>query len=400
MFLATQLSRVKPSPSLAAKVNVDRLRAEGKKIIDFTIGEPDLPTPKHIVASAITALNSGATRYTNSAGIEPLRQAVVNKLERENRLAYQANEIVIGCGAKQIIACALAATLNVGDEVIIPAPYWVSYPDMVMLNQGVPITLRCPAENGFKLTAEQLEHAITQKTKWLILNTPNNPTGAVYSRPELLALAEVLKKYPHVMILADEIYEHFVYPYKHHLSLLNVAPELKDRMLLVNGLSKSYAFTGWRIGYGAGSIWLMKAINLLLSQSTTCANAVAQIAATTALNGEQHCVNEIVAIFRQRRDLMVERLKAIKGITCVPPEGAFYVFPSVKKLIGKKTPTGSIIASDIDVMNYFLHQANVAVIDGTSYGFPDHVRMSFATSTEQIEMGCQALFDAIELLGD
>ncbi|OGA88997.1 MAG: aspartate aminotransferase [Burkholderiales bacterium GWA2_64_37] len=393
-LLANRLSHVKPSPSIAAKARVDALRSAGRQIIDFTIGEPDFPTPSHIIAGAIKALADGHTRYTASAGTPALRQAIVRKLERENQLAFRTEEIVVGCGAKHIIYNAFAATLNEGDEVIVPAPFWVSYPDMVALHGGKPVIVSCGVDEGFKLSAEALRNAITPKTRWLILNTPNNPTGAVYTRTELVALCDVLKANPHVWVLTDEIYEHFVYGDVKHLSLLNVAPELKERMLLINGLSKAYAFTGWRVGYGAGPAALIKAITLLLTQSTTCASAVSQAAAVAALDGDQTCVQEAVQLFRSRRDRMLELLRQIPGVTCLSPDGAFYVFASVAGLIGRKTPEGTVLCNDVDVMNYFIEHAGVASIDGASYGAPSYLRLSFATSMDQIEAGCAAMAQA------
>ncbi|GAB7549549.1 aminotransferase class I/II-fold pyridoxal phosphate-dependent enzyme [Cupriavidus sp. 8B] len=381
---------------MAAKARVDALRAAGREIIDFTLGEPDFPTPPHIIRAGIDALTSGHTRYTGSAGTPALRQAIAAKLLRENQLAYQPGEIVVGGGAKHIIFTAFAATLNEGDEVIVPAPFWVSYPDMVAINGGTAVIAPCDAANGFKLTAAALEGAITPRTRWLVLNTPNNPTGAVYSHDELAALCAVLRMHPHVWIMTDEIYEHFVYGEARHLSPLNVAADLMPRTLVVNGLSKAYAFTGWRVGYGAGPSHLIQAINLLLSQSTTCASAISQAAAVIALDGPQQCVREAAALFQARRDRMVALLNSIDGIQCRTPDGAFYVFPSVAGLIGRTAPDGTVLASDVDVMMYFLEQAGVATIDGTSYGFSPYLRLSFATSMAQIEAGCAALAAAVE----
>ncbi|HUG24649.1 pyridoxal phosphate-dependent aminotransferase [Piscinibacter sp.] len=397
-ILSKRLGGVKPSPSMAAKQRVDALRAAGRRVIDFTIGEPDFPTPAHIVKAGIDALAAGQTRYTASAGTLPLRQAIAAKLGRENGLAYAPDEIVVGCGAKHIIYDALAATLNEGDEVIVPAPYWVSYPDMVALHGGRPVIVPCGADNGFKLTPAGLESAVTRRTRWLILNSPNNPTGAVYSASELKALSEVLLRHPHVWLLTDEIYEHFVYGQAAHVSPVKLAPELQLRALVVNGLSKAYAMTGWRIGYGAGPLPLIKAITLLLTQSTTCAAGVSQAAAVTALEGPQQCVTDAARLFLARRDSIVEHLNRIPGIRCLPPDGAFYTFPSVAGLIGATTPAGKSLASDADVVMYFLDEAGVAAIDGSSYGMPGHLRMSFATSAEQIEAGCAALAQAVAAL--
>lgn len=376
---------------MMAKARVDKLRAEGKKIIDFTIGEPDFPTPPHIVQAGVSALASGQTRYTSAAGTPALRQAIAGKLARENNLEFPIDEIVVGTGAKQIIFNALAASLNEGDEVIITAPYWVSYPDMVLINGGKPVIAHCTASDAFKLTASVLEAAITPKTRWLLLNTPNNPTGAVYSMAEMKTLCDVLLRHPHVWLISDEIYEHFVFDGAVHVSPLNAEPALKSRTLLINGVSKAYAMTGWRIGYGAGPFQLVKAITMLISQSTSCPSAVGQAAAVVALNDDQSCVREATALFHERRDRMVELLLEIPGLECVTPEGAFYVFPSVAGWIGKKTPQGTTLETDVDVVAYLLDQAGVATIDGTSYGLTPYLRMSFATSIEQIEAGCAAI---------
>lgn len=393
--IAHRLSVVKPSPSMAAKARVDALQAEGRTIIDFTIGEPDFDTPAHIVQAGVAALGKGETRYTAASGTLALRKAIAAKLLRENGLTYAPTDIVVGSGAKQIIYSAFTATLNEGDEVIIPAPYWVSYPDMVALHGGRPVVVPSSAAEGFKLQPQALAKAITPRTRWLILNTPNNPSGAVYSRDELAALVEVLKAHPHVWLMTDEIYEHFVYGGVRHTAPVSIDPQLQERTLLVNGLSKAYAFTGWRVGYGAAPTALAKALTLLMSQSTTCPSAISQSAAVTALNGPQDCVQDAARLFEARRNRMVELLSAIPGIECLAPDGAFYVFPSVAGLIGLSTPSGKVLANDIDVMNFMLEDAGVACIDGTSYGMPSHLRMSFATSMERIEAGCAALSAAI-----
>ncbi|SEB25013.1 pyridoxal phosphate-dependent aminotransferase [Variovorax sp. YR216] len=396
--IASRLDFVKPSPSMGAKLRVDQLRAAGRTIIDFSIGEPDFPTPSHIVEAGVCALTSGQTRYTASAGIPALRWAIAEKLDRENGLTYGPEQLVVGCGAKNIIYSALAATVNEGDEVIVPAPYWVSYPDMVALHGGTPVIVRCDESAGFKLSADALDQAITARTRWLVLNSPNNPTGAIYSPEELRALADVLLRHPHVWVMTDEIYEHFAYGDVRHLSIVAIEPKLKDQALIVNGVSKAYAMTGWRIGYGAGPVPLIKAITLLLTQSVSCAATVSQVAAVTALQGPQDCVADAKALFQARRDRMVELLNKIPGIHCPRPDGAFYVFVSVAGLIGAKTPSGKTLRDDLDVVMFFLDEAGVAAIDGSSYGAPGYVRMSFATSIEQIEAGCAALAEAVSSL--
>jgi aspartate aminotransferase len=398
-LLSSRIGQVRPSSSIAAKARVDALRATGREIIDFTLGEPDFPTPAHIVQGGIDAVLAGQTKYTGSAGTPALRRAIARKFERENGLPFKDDEIVVGPGAKTLIFNAFAATLDEGDEVVIPAPYWVSYPDMVRLNGGVPVIAPSDADGGFKLTPRALEAAITPRTRWLVLNTPNNPSGAVYSRPELEGLAAVLRRHPRVWVMTDEIYEHFAYGGARHLSPLNVAADLAPRTLVVNGVSKAYAMTGWRIGYAAGPAALTKALTLLASQTTTCASAMSQAAAVVALDGPQACVAEARALFEGRRDRMVTLLDAIPGIDCAAPDGAFYVFPSVAGLLGRTTPAGTVLASDLDVMRHLLDAAGVAVIDGGSYGLPAHLRLSFATSIEQIEAGCAAIREAVARLG-
>ena len=380
---------------MAAKAKVDALRAQGRRVIDFTIGEPDFDTAAHIIEGGIHALRSGQTRYTASAGTPALRAAIARKLERENGLGFRPEEIVVGCGAKHIIYNAFAASLNEGDEVIVPAPFWVSYPDMVALQAAKPVVVQCSEESGFKLSADALAAAITPRTRWLILNTPNNPSGAVYTREELVAICDVLLAHPQVWLLTDEIYEHFVYDGAKHVSPLSVAPGLRDRTLLVNGLSKAYAFTGWRIGYGAGPAELVKRINLLLTQSTTCASAMSQAAAVVALDGPQDCVAEAAQLFARRCESVMQWIGQIPGLSCMRPHGAFYAFVNVQQLIGRTTPAGRAIASDVDVMDYFIEHAQVAVIDGTSYGCPGFLRMSFATSMEELEQGFAAIANAV-----
>lgn len=397
-IVATRMGIIKPSASIAAKARADAMRAAGRTIIDFTVGEPDFPTPQHIIEAGCVALETGKTRYTASAGIPALRDAIVRKLERENGLKYQANEIVVGSGAKSIIFNAFMASLNPGDEVIVPAPYWVSYPEMVLINGGIPEIVDCPAADDFKLTAKALEAAITEKTRWVVLNSPNNPTGAVYSAEELRALADVLVKYPHVWVMTDEIYEHFVYGDEKHLSLVNVAPELKERTLIVNGMSKAYAMTGWRVGYGVGPADLIKAITLLITQSTTCANSSAQVAAVFALDGPQECVTDAARMFKERRDFLVEHLNEIDGIHCDLPAGAFYVFASVAGLIGRFTEGGQKLVNDQDVADFLREEAGVVTIDGTSYGLSPYLRFSFATSLAEIERGCAAISAAVAQL--
>ncbi|MBP6019245.1 MAG: aminotransferase class I/II-fold pyridoxal phosphate-dependent enzyme [Burkholderiaceae bacterium] len=396
--MATRMAAIKPSPSMAAKIRVDQLRAEGHDIVDFTVGEPDMDTPTHIGQAGINAIQEGQTRYTGSAGTRPLLQAIQQKFLGENQLRYELDQLVVGTGAKQLIFTALAATVNAGDEVIIPAPYWVSYPDMVMLNDGKPVIVTCTEEQGFKLTPEALEQAITPRTKWLLLNTPSNPTGAMYSRDELQALIAVLHRHPQVWVLTDEIYEHIAYGTTPFVSMAALDADILARTLTVNGVSKAYAMTGWRLGYAGGPKALVKAIVTLISQSTSCVSAISQAAATTALTADQRCVTDASAVFKSRRDVIVAQLNAIDGLHCPTPDGAFYVFPSVHGLIGKTTPQGATLETDLDVTLYLLNEAKVALMDGSSYGLPGYLRMSFATSLDQIQEGCRRIAQACAAL--
>jgi len=395
--LAERVIALKPSASIVARQKVLELQAAGKTIIDLTIGEPDLDTPAHIVEAAILAAKGGDTHYTVPMGTPALRKAIVQKLKNDNALEYALNEVVVGVGAKQLIYEAFAATLNEGDEVIVPAPYWVSYPDIATIHGGKPVIVNCPEIDGFKLTPQSLKQAVTDRTKWLVLNSPNNPTGAVYSREELSALAEVLREAGKVWVMTDEIYEHLTYDGK-ALSLGEVAPDLRDRLLIVNGVSKAYAMTGWRIGYAAGPAALIGAMNKLIGQSTSCASSVSQAAAAAALDGDQSCVTEATETFRKRRDRMFELLDGTPGMRVRKPEGAFYFYPSVEGLIGKTAPDGKVLKSDLDVALYLLEGAQVAVLDGSAYGMSPYLRMSFGGGMADIEAGCRAIRKACEAL--
>ncbi|PRD43565.1 aspartate aminotransferase [Phyllobacterium phragmitis] len=395
--LAERVIALKPSASIVARQKVTELQAAGKTIIDLTIGEPDLDTPAHIIEAAISAARGGDTHYTVPMGTPALRKAIVQKLKNDNALEYGLNEVIVGVGAKQLIYEAFAATLNEGDEVIVPAPYWVSYPDIATIHGGKPVIAECPETDGFKLTPQSLKEAITARTKWLVLNSPNNPTGAIYSREELSALAEVLREARHVWVMTDEIYEHLTYEGK-ALSLGEVAPDLKDRLLIVNGVSKAYAMTGWRIGYAAGPAALIAAMNKLIGQNTSCASSVSQAAAAAALNGDQACVAEAAETFRKRRDRMFELLDGTPGMKLRKPDGAFYFYPSVEGLIGKSTPDGRVLKSDLDVALYLLESAHVAVLDGSAYGMSPYLRMSFGGALEDIEAGCRAVRKSCEAL--
>ncbi|WDY55784.1 pyridoxal phosphate-dependent aminotransferase [Pseudomonas sp. PSKL.D1] len=398
MLLSNRLNSIKPSPSIAANALVVELRKQGRDIVNFTIGEPDLATPDHIVQAAVEAMQNGDTHYTAAAGTVEVRRAIAEKLQRDNQLSYGIDEIVVGVGGKHIIYHAFAATLNAGDEVVVHSPYWVSYPDIATLNEATPVIIDGDESNGFKLRPEDLARAITPKTKWVVLNTPNNPTGAVYTEQELSGLAEVLRLHPHVLILSDEIYEHFVFGKRRHLSLLNVAPDLKDQTLVLNGVSKGYAMTGWRLGFGAGPKALIAGIVKLISQTTTCPTSISQAAAVAAFAGDQAPVEKMRDIYAARRQLMMDLLGEIPELSCAAPKGAFYVFPNVSGLFGKRKPDGEKIQSDDDVVNYLLNEVGVATVSGTAYGMSPYIRLSFATNSDQISEGLRRIKDAIERL--
>lgn len=393
-FLSDRVLGIAPSPSVAANALVSELRAQGRNIINFTVGEPDFDTPAHIVQAASLAMHSGDTHYTPTTGTLALRQAICLKLSRDNGLAYGLDEVVAGCGGKHIIYHALAATLNRGDEVIVHTPYWVSYPDIARLNDATPVIIPGDESLGFKLAPDTLEQAITARTKWVILNSPNNPSGAVYSDAELLALADVLRRHPHVLIMADEIYEHFVYGDAKHVPLTRLAPDLKPRTLIINGASKGYAMTGWRLGFGAGPAWLIAAIAKLLSQTTTCPSSLSQAAAVAAFAGEQAPIADMRAQYQQRRAHMLALLADIPGVSCTPPDGAFYVFANVSALMGKLTPAGDRLEDDTQLVDYLLRDYGLATVSGAAYGMSPYVRLSFASALDVIEEGCRRLKDA------
>jgi len=397
-IVAQRLSRVKPSPTLAVTAKANELKAKGINVISLGAGEPDFDTPDNVKNEAIAALARGETKYTDATGTAVLKKAIIAKLKRDNNLDYEATQIIVGVGAKHVIYNALVASLDAGDEVIIPAPYWVSYPDMVALCDGKPVIVECPEKNGFKLAAEDLEKAITPKTKWLILNSPSNPTGATYTRAELEALAAVLVKHPQVHILSDDIYEHLVYDDTKFHNIINVEPSLYGRTLVVNGLSKSHSMTGWRIGYGAGPKDIIKAMGTIQSQSTSNPTSIAQAASVEALNGPQDFLNEWRKSFRDRRNLVVEKLNAIPGISCLKPEGAFYVYPSCAGIIGKKTPEGKMINSSNDFATYLLETVFVAVVSGDGFGLDPYFRISYATATSVLEDACDRIKKAVAAL--
>jgi aspartate aminotransferase len=390
-FIASRIGRIKPSPTVAAGQKARELRAAGRDIISLDAGEPDFDTPDSIKAAAIAAIRAGQTKYTAVDGTAELKEAICAKFKRENGLDYTPAQITVGVGGKHVLFNALMATLDPGDEVIVPAPYWVSYPDMTILAEGKPVFVECPAANGFKLQPADLERAITPRTKWLVLNSPSNPTGAAYTRAELKALAEVLLRHPQVHVLNDDMYEHLVYDGFAFTTIAQVEPALYDRTLTVNGVSKAYAMTGWRIGYAGGPVDLIKAIAKIQSQSTTNPSSISQAAAVAALNGPQDFIAERAAIFNQRRDLVVSMLNQANGLTCHRPEGAFYVFPSCAGTIGLTRPDGTVIASDEDFALYLLMEAGVSVVFGAAFGLSPFFRISYATSTALLEEACRRI---------
>ncbi|MFB3101623.1 MAG: pyridoxal phosphate-dependent aminotransferase [Alphaproteobacteria bacterium] len=387
-FLADRLSSIKPSPTISINTLSQELKAEGRDIIGLAAGEPDFDTPQNVKDAAIRALAEGKTKYAPPAGIPALREAICEKLKADNGLTYTPAQISVGCGGKQTIYNALNATLNRGDEVIVPAPYWVSYTDITLLSEGVPVVIQCPAESAFKITPEQLEAAITPKTKWFMINSPCNPSGAAYTVDELTALGEVLKRHQHVWIMPDDMYEKIVYDGFEFATIAQVVPELFERTLTLNGMSKAYCMTGWRVGYAAGPVELINAMNMIQSQSTTSTSTISQWAAVEALIGPQDFIAEHNRIFKERRDLVVSMLNQTQGIECATPTGAFYVYPSVAGLIGKKTPDGKTLASDADVVTYLLETEGVAAVHGEAFGLSPYFRISYATGTDLLEEAC------------
>lgn len=397
-YVATRLAAVKPSASMAASMAAKELRATGIDVIDLGLGEPDFPTPAHVAEAAHRAALAGETLYTPAAGTLALRRAIAEKFRRENGLDYGPDDVVVANGAKQIIFNALMATLNDGDEAILPAPYFVSYPEMVKLLGGVPVTPVCGAESGFRLTPAVLEAAITPRTKWLFLNMPGNPSGAVYSAAELQALGEVLARHPQVLILSDEIYEHILFDGRSFVSFGLACPDLRDRTLIVNGVAKAYAMTGWRVGYAAGPAPLLKAMNTVQSQSVTSVAAPMQAAALAALTGPQGCISTFRDAFERRRDLVVAGVAAIPGLTLSPPEGAFYAYIGCAGLIGKTTPQGKRLETDADVTEYLLHHAHVGAVPGAAYGLSPFFRISTATADTTLTEAIARIARAVAVL--
>jgi aspartate aminotransferase len=386
--LSTTLSRVKPSPTIAMTTKAQELKAAGRDVIGLSAGEPDFDTPQNIKDAAIAAINAGKTKYTAVDGIPELKQAICDKFRRENGLSYEPAQVTVGTGGKQVLYNAFMATLNAGDEVIIPAPYWVSYPDMVLLGGGTPVIVECSLENQFKLTAEQLEAAITPKTKWFLFNSPSNPSGAGYSWDELKALTDVLMRHPHVWVMTDDMYEHLVFDDFEFCTPAQVEPGLYDRTLTVNGVSKAYAMTGWRIGYAAGPEELIKGMRKVQSQSTSNPCSISQWAAVEALNGPQGYIEDNKALFQRRRDLVVGMLNDATGVNCPTPEGAFYVYPDISACIGKTSAAGTLIDTDEAFATALLEETGVAVVFGSAFGLSPNFRISYATSDEALAKAC------------
>jgi aspartate aminotransferase len=393
--LSAALGRIAPSATLAMTGRVIELKAQGVDVIGLSAGEPDFDTPDFVKDAAIEAIRSGQTKYTAVDGIAPLKAAIAAKFKRDNGLDYSPKQITVNSGGKHTLFNALVATVDAGDEVIIPAPYWVSYPDIVQFAGGTPVVILATSAQNYKITPEQLDAAITPKTRWLILNSPSNPTGAAYNAVELEALGQVLLRHPHVMLLTDDMYEHIWYAQSPFATMLQVCPELYDRTLTMNGASKAYAMTGWRIGYAGGPEWLIKAMGALQSQSTSNPCSISQYAVLAALNGPQDFLKERNAAFRERRDLVVAMLNDAPGLSCPTPEGAFYVYPDAGGVMGKKTPKGKMIETDADLIDYFLDDYRVAAVHGAAFGLSPGFRISYATSDEKLVEAVKRMKEAL-----
>ena len=397
-IIAERLKRIKPSMTVGINVKANALRSEGKDVLVLAAGEPDFDTPSNIRKAAFEAMEKGQTRYVPGKGTPALQKAIQNKFLKDNNLDYQLDEIIVGVGGKHIIYNAMMATINPGDEVIIPAPFWVSYPDIVLLAEGKPLIVQCPEEQNFKITPNQLEDSITSQTKWLMLNSPSNPTGSMYSKQELKELAKVLLKHPQVYIMSDDIYEKIIYDNLEFSTLASVEPKLKERCLTLNGVSKAYCMTGWRLGYCGASKEIIAAMNKIQSQSTTSTSSISMAAAVEALNGSQEFINVHNEAFVRRRDLVVNLLNQIDGIKCLVPDGAFYVYPSCGDIIGKETPNGKKITNDEDFMNYLLESEGIAGVHGAAFGLSPYFRLSYATSDEILKEACSRVKRACENL--
>lgn len=392
--LAQRVQRVKPSPTLAVSAKAEELQAEGKDILNLSVGEPDFDTPDHIKKAAIKAINDGLTKYTAVDGTKSLRKAIANKFARENHLNYELNQILVSCGAKHSIYNLFTAILNAGDEVIIPAPYWVSYPDMVKLADGNPVIVKTDFAQQFKMTPAQLKAAITDHTRIVILNSPSNPTGIAYTPQELKALGQVILEHPGIIVATDDIYEHNMWNHTPFTNVLNACPELYDRCIVINGVSKAYAMTGWRIGYAAGPAKIIAAMKKVQSQSTSNPTSIAQYAAQAALDGDQTCIKEMIKAYKERHDYLVAELQKIPGFKCIPSDGTFYTFPSVEALFTKETG----INNDVEFAEYLLNEVGIAIIPGSAFGMPGHIRLSFATSKENLISAVERLNRAVNTL--
>ena len=394
-FISDSLNRIKPSATMVITAKATQLKREGKKVIGLSSGEPDFDTPQHVKQAAIDAINSGYTKYTNIEGIPELRQSIVEKFKKDNDLNYDISNVIVGTGGKQILFNALMSSLNKDDEVIIPAPYWVSYPDMTLLAGGKPIFVDCSSETNFKLTGEALDKVITKNSKWLILNSPSNPTGSCYSISELEEIANVVRKHENLYVMTDDIYEYIVYDNFKFYTLAQVAPDLKDRILTVNGVSKSYCMTGWRIGYAAGPSLLIKAMIKIQGQSTSNPSSISQYAALAGISGSKEFLDPCLKAFDERRHFVVDKLNSINGISCILPEGAFYAYPNVSGLIGKKTQNGKILNNDAEIVEWLLESAEVAAVPGVAFGLEPYFRVSYATSLEVLKEAMNRIEKAV-----
>lgn len=397
-FFAPRLGKVKPSPTLRITKLAKELKASGKNVIGLAAGEPDFDTPDFVKEAAYAAIKKGDTKYTAVDGTPELKEAIAGKFKRENGLSYKPGQIIVCAGGKQVLYNAIMASVGAGDEVLIPSPYWVSYPDMVNLAEGTPVFVQTKAENGFKMRPEELDKAITPRTKWLILNSPSNPSGAAYTKAELKALGEVLLRHPQVWILSDDIYEHLVYDGFEFSTIAQVVPELYNRTLTMNGVSKAYNMTGWRIGYAGAPEPLVKKMAEIQGHSTSNPSSISQAAATAALNGPQDFLAEQNKVFKERRNMVADMLNDIRGITCAKPEGAFYVYPSCEGLLGLMTPGGNELSSDDDVVEYFLESEGVAAVPGSAFGMSPNFRISYATATKDLKEACERIKRAVDKL--
>tara|TARA_B100001093_G_scaffold145178_1_gene137799 strand:- start:1122 stop:2324 length:1203 start_codon:yes stop_codon:yes gene_type:complete len=394
-FISDSLNRIKPSATMVITAKAVKLKREGKKVIGLSAGEPDFDTPDHVKKAAIDAINKGYTKYTNVEGIPELRQAIVDKFKKDNDLSYSIDEVIVGTGGKQILYNALVSSINKDDEVIIPAPYWVSYPDMTLLAGGKPIIVNCSIETGFKLTARELEKVVTNKSKWLILNSPSNPTGACYTRKELEEIADIVRNHDNLYVITDDIYEYIVYDNFEFFTFAQVAPDLKDRVLTVNGVSKSHCMTGWRIGYAVGPKMLIKAMIKIQGQSTSNASSISQHAALAGISGSNDFLKPCLKAFDERRHFVFNKLNSIQGISCLLPEGAFYAYPNVSGLVGKKTNEGKILNNDTDIVEWLLETAEVAAVPGAAFGLEPFFRVSYATSLDLLKEAMSRIEKAV-----